>query len=102
MWLVLVKKLVIGKHSAECHSSYLCIYCVVSKTPSFKKRDFSFSIGIFISLLHHVCLSVLVSPSLPPSLLCASADPSCGFFCRGDAKYQPLPTGEAVAKYIPA
>ena len=67
-----------------------------------KKRDFSLSIWILISSLHHVCLAVLVSPLLPPSLLRASADPSCGFFCRGDAKYQPLPTGEAAAKYIPA
>ena len=77
---------------------YLFIYFVVKSPIPSKTILLLGTINSFFVVTPR--LPVCFSP-LPPALLCASADPSCGFFCQEDAKYQSLPTGAVVTKYTP-
>lgn len=86
------------EHCLFSRISFFVLYIINNNI--FKKYSFFLRIWIPFFLLHHICLSVCFSP-LPPSLLCASDDPCCGFFCQEDTKYQGLPTGAVMAKYTP-
>ena len=77
----------------------LLIYSAANKS---LQKCFLLNSSIFLFLVHPICPSVFASPCATPiSAVRVSADPSCGFFCREDAKYQSLPTGAVMAKYTP-
>lgn len=74
--------------------SYLeIINCFVKLGFSHVKSQISCEFFVTVCQLNTIHVFIffcgLFAPPPPsfPSLLCASADPSCGFFCQEDAKY---------------